>query len=134
VTFFDTNVLIYFTINQDKKKFDIAKKIIYQAIEENTFFISPMVLSEYIFVLSKYKLTTEHKNKVIFFSKYVNVSIDNTLVLEAYTLCEKIDFCKNINDVMHLKIAEKHCDRLITFDSHFKKLQEYTNIHIEILN
>ena len=133
MTFFDTNVLVYYTINQDEAKFDVAQKIIYEAIEQDTFFISPMVLSEYIFVLSKYKLTKIHHDKVMLFSKYVNSFIDNTLVLEAYDVCEKIDFCKNINDVMHLKVAEKYCDRLVTFDGDFKKLEKYTNIQIEIL-
>ena len=131
--FFDTNVLIYFTINQDEAKFDIAERMIYEAIEQDTFFISPMVLSEYIFVLGKYKLIQKHKSKVLLFSKYVNASIDNKLVLEAYEVCEKIDFCKNINDVIHLKVAEEYCQKLVTFDTDFKKLQKYTNIKIEIL-
>jgi len=133
VTFFDTNVLIYFTINQDEEKFVIAEKMIYEAIEKDTFFISPMVLSEYIFVLGKYKLIQEHKNKVLLFSKYVNASIDNKLVLEAYAICEQIDFCKNINDVIHLKVAEEYCQKLVTFNTDFMKLQKYTNIKIEIL-
>ena len=133
MTFFDTNVLIYFTINQDEEKFVIAEKMIYEAIEKDTFFISPMVLSEYIFVLGKYKLIQEHKNKVLLFSKYVNASIDNKLVLEAYAICEQIDFCKNINDVIHLKVAEEYCQKLVTFNTDFMKLQKYTNIKIEIL-
>lgn len=133
MTFFDTNVLIYFTINQDEEKFNIAEKMIYQAIEEDTFFISPMVLSGYIFVLGKYKLIQKHKDKVLLFSKYVNGAIDNKLVMEAYEVCEQIDFCKNINDVIHLKIAEAYCQRLVTFDTDFKKLEKYTNIKIEIL-
>lgn len=133
MTFFDTNVLVYYTINQDEVKFEIAQRMIYEAIEKDTFFISPMVLSEYIFVLSKYKLTKVHNDKVMLFSKFVNSFIDNTLVLEAYEVCEKIDFCKNINDVIHLKVAEKYCDKLVTFDSDFKKLEKYTTIQIEIL-
>ena len=133
VTFFDTNVLIYFTINQDMQKFEMAQEIILEAIEKDTFFISPMVLSEYIFVLGKYKLTKQHKNKVLLFSKYVESSIDNRLVLDAYHICEEIDFCKNINDIMHLKIAEQYCAKLVTFDTDFKKLQKYTDIEIEIL-
>lgn len=133
MTFFDTNVLLYFTINQDEEKFATAEKMIYKAIEEDTFFISPMVLSEYIFVLGKYKLIQQHENKVLLFSKYVNASIDNKLVMEAYKVCEQIDFCKNINDVIHLKVAEEYCSKLLTFDSDFKKLEKYTDIEIEIL-
>lgn len=131
--FFDTNVLIYFTINQDKKKFDRAQKIVLEAIEHNTFFISPLVLSEYIFVLSKYKLIEQHKNKVLLFSEYADAFIDNTLVIKAYDICQDIDFCRNINDAIHLKIAEAYCTKIVTFDSDFKKLQEHTDIEIDIL-
>ena len=133
VIFFDTNVLVYFTINQDNDKFEMAQKRIYEAIKTDTFCISPLVLSEYIFVLSKYKVTQKHKNKVLLFSEYVQDRIDKEIVLDAYALCEEIDFCKNINDVMHLKVAEAHCHKLLTFDSDFKRLQKYTTVEIEII-
>jgi len=134
VTFFDTNVLVYFTINQDKQKLEKAQEMIFDAIKKDIFFISPMVLSEYMFVLGKYGVIKEHKNKVLLFSEYVEASIDKEVVLEAYDICEKIDFCKNINDIIHLKIAERHCNKLVTFDDDFRKLQKYTDIEIEILN
>jgi len=133
VTFFDTNVLVYFTINQDKQRLEKAQEMIFDAIKKDIFFISPMVLSEYMFVLGKYGVIKEHKNKVLLFSEYVEDSIDKEVVLEAYDICEKIDFCKNINDIIHLKIAEHHCNKLVTFDNDFKKLQKYTDIEIEIL-
>jgi len=133
VTFFDTNVLVYYTINQDNHKFELAKQSIYEALEQDTFFISPMVLSEYVFVLSKYKLHKQHEDKIKFFAKYVQSTVNHSTVLEAYDVCVKIDFCKNINDVIHLKIAEHHCKKLITFDSDFKKLQKHASIEIEIL-
>jgi len=133
VTFFDTNVLIYFTINQDQKKWELAKKYIYNALDEEKFFISPMVLSEYIFILAKYKIINQHQDKVMFFSQFVEGNIDASRVTDAYSTCQKIDFCKNINDVIHLKIAEQYCTKLVTFDSDFKRLQEYTDINIEIL-
>ena len=133
MTFFDTNVLIYFSINQDSKKLELARQYIFSAIEAKKFFISPLILSEYIFVLSKYKIIQAHKDKVISFSKYGQASIDSTLVREAYELCAEIDFCKNINDVIHLKIAEQYCRKLVTFDSDFKKLQPYTTIEIEVI-
>jgi len=133
VTFFDTNVLVYFTINQDKQRLEKAQEMIFDAIKKDIFFISPMVLSEYMFVLGKYGVIKEHKNKVLLFSEYVEASIDKEVVLEAYDICEKIDFCKNINDIIHLKIAEHHCNKLATFDDDFRKLQKYTDIEIEIL-
>jgi predicted nucleic acid-binding protein len=133
VTFFDTNVLVYFTINQDEHKLATAQQSIYDAIKNDSFVISPMVMSEYIFILSKYKIVKQHQDKVDFFSTYIQGFIDKDKTMQAYELCQKIDFCKNINDVIHLKIAEEHCDRLVTFDSDFKKLQRYTDIKIEVL-
>ena len=133
VTFFDTNVLIYFTINQVQDKWELAKKYIYEALDEEKFFISPMVLSEYIFILSKYKVQKQHQDKVTFFAQYIGGSIDVSRVKDAYTSCQEIDFCKNINDVIHLKVAEEYCSKLVTFDSDFKKLEKYTDIEIEIL-
>ena len=49
------------------------------------------------------------------------------------TLCKKMNFCKNINDVIHLKLAERYCRKLITYDTDFKKFKNKTNIKIEIL-
>jgi predicted nucleic acid-binding protein len=131
--FFDTNILIYFTINQDKHKLELARKYIFQAIEEDTLFISPMVLGEYILILSKYKVMKQHQDKVTFFSQSVQGNIDSSTVLKAYALCEKIDFCKNINDMIHIVLAEQYCEKLVTFDKNFKKLQKYTNIEITFL-
>jgi len=133
VTFFDTNVLVYFTINQDQAKWELAKKYIYDALDKEKFFISPMVLGEYIFILAKYKVIKQHQDKVMFFSQYVEGNINTSRVVDAYSICQEIDFCKNINDVIHLKIAEEYCTKLVTFDSDFKRLQKYTEIEIEIL-
>ncbi len=133
MTFFDTSVLVYATINQSDDKLMHSAKIIGKAIETNSFFISPLVMSEYIHILSKLKILDEQSTKINLFSKFVSSVMDKELILDAYSLCKDIDFCKNINDAIHLKIAEEHCEKLVTFDSDFKKLEKYTNIKIEIL-
>jgi len=133
VTFFDTNVLVYATIDQDKEKMILSQKLIAQAIEDNTFFISAFVLSEYIFILSKLKIIDEQDEKIMLFSTLSQGNHDSEMVIDGYNLCKQIDFCKNINDVIHLKMAEKYCRRLVTFDTDFKKLEKYTDIEIEIL-
>lgn len=133
VTFFDTNVLVYATIDQDREKMILSQKLIAQAIEDNTFFISAFVLSEYIFILSKLKIIDEQDEKIMLFSTLSQGNHDSEMVIDGYNLCKQIDFCKNINDVIHLKMAEKYCRRLVTFDTDFKKLEKYTDIEIEIL-
>ncbi len=133
MTYFDTNVLVYFTIDQDSDKLEKARCLIFDAIKNDSFFISPLVVSEYIFILSKLKILNFHDDKVELFLKHTKSSIDTDLVKSAYELCKNANFCKNINDVIHLKIAEEHCDRLVTFDSDFKKLKKHTKFDISIL-
>ncbi|MFW5890712.1 MAG: type II toxin-antitoxin system VapC family toxin [bacterium] len=133
MTFFDTNILIYQAINQDLKKQKKATSYIDQSIDNNQFFISPLVLSEFIFVLAKLKIIDEQKEKIELYRKFASQNIDIQSVSDAYRLCIENQNCKNINDFIHLKTAEKYCKRLITFDNDFKKLQTLTNIKVEIL-
>ena len=133
MTFFDTNVLVYASIDQGTDKLEVSTRLITEAIENDTFFISPLILSEYIFILSKLKIVEEQHEKVIFFSQFVEGDCGRENILDAYLFCRKIDFCKNINDVMHLRVAEQTCRRLLTFDADFRNLQKFTELPIEIL-
>jgi predicted nucleic acid-binding protein len=132
VIFFDTNVLVYFAINQDSKKQDIAQTLIQQAVEKQALVISPLVMIELIFVLSKLNQLIEQEKTVSFFQQFVKGQIAGDLVLSAYQLCAQHGYGKNINDVIHLKFAEKHCDKIVTFDTDFKALQPFSTIKIEI--
>ncbi|CAA6810919.1 MAG: Unknown protein [uncultured Sulfurovum sp.] len=133
VIFFDTNVLVYAVINQDEEKMKLSQTLIANAIENDTFFISTLVLSEYIFILSKLKIIDEQHRQLMFFSSFAVDNHSTPCLLEGYALCRKLDFCKNINDAIHLKVAEKYCTKLVTFDSDYKKMQPYTTIEVEIL-
>jgi predicted nucleic acid-binding protein len=132
VIFFDTNVLVYFAINQDRRKQSVAQVSIQQAIENKTLVISPLVMIEFIFVLSKLNQLVEQERTVSFFQQFVKGQIEGDLVLSAYQLCVQHGQGKNINDVIHLKFAEKHCEKIITFDTDFKELQAFSTINIEI--
>ena len=118
--YFDTNVLVYYCINQDDIKQRISQNFIQQAITENNFFISSLVLMEFIFTISKLK-------------KFVKTSIDINSVLLAYQKCKRLNRCRNISDFVHLEIANNYCKKLVTFDSDFKNIQKFFNIEIEIL-
>ena len=131
--FFDTNVLVYYTINQDEEKQRHSKKLIEDAIVDGKFFISPLIMTEYIFVLSKLKILDENRDKILFFSKFIQGNISTIETMEAYKICQESQCCKNINDVVHLIVAQQYCNKLLTYDSDFKKLQKYTDIEIEIL-
>ncbi len=131
--FFDTNILVYQAINQDLIKQQKATSLIERAIDENKFFISPLVLSEFIFVLAKLKIIDEQKEKIELYRRFSCENIDLSSTYDSYNLCMKHGICKNINDVIHLKTAEKYCQKIVTFDSDFKKLQPLANIKIEII-
>jgi predicted nucleic acid-binding protein len=133
MTYFDTNVLVYFTIDQGKGHFDLAQQYVFEAVKSETFVISPLVLSEYIFVLSKMKILDQHHKKIDFFAQYVTGEVDQDTLIQAYHLCHTIDFCRNINDAIHLKLAEHHCERIVTFDRDFRRFTSQTDLPIEVL-
>ena len=51
--FFDTNILVYSTINIDKNKFEHTGYLIEETLKIQKLFISPLVIIEYVYVLSK---------------------------------------------------------------------------------
>lgn len=131
--FFDTNILVYSSINQDTAKQKTADEYILTALKNNQLAISPLVLTEYLFVLSKLKQIEIQTINIEFFKSFSIDAINTNMVYEAYKICSITHCCKNINDVIHLKFAEQHCNKLITFDSDFEKLKPYTALEIEIL-
>jgi predicted nucleic acid-binding protein len=134
VIFFDTNVLVYFSINQDVRKQEIADRLLLSAIETHSIVISPLVFTEYIFVLAKLNQIKYQQNNITFFKEFATGNINTQLIFTAYELGSELDICKNINDVIHLKFAEQHCNKLITFDSDFENLKSHTQLEIEIVN
>ena len=54
-------------------------------------------------------------------------------VAKSRLFCDK-NQCKNINDVMHILLAQKaKCKKLITFDGDFRKLDGANDVKVEIL-
>ena len=131
--FFDTNVLIYNSIEQDKMKGNLSDLLIKEAIDKDDFFISTLVFSEYLFTLAKLKILDECEDKIMLYSKYINSSIGKEDVIDAYNKCKTLNSCRNINDFIHLEIAEKYCEKIVTFDSDFKNLQNLYSVKIDIL-
>ncbi|MCB4758868.1 MAG: type II toxin-antitoxin system VapC family toxin [Sulfurovum sp.] len=131
--YFDTNVLIYYSVNQDENKQKLSAELIEKAIGAKEFYISPLVFSEYIFSLAKLKMIDQSQLRIDFFKEYISDIQYKMSVIDGYAFCREINFYKNINDGIHLKVAEEHCEKLVTFDSDFKKFQKYTELEIEIL-
>lgn len=134
MVYVDTNVLVYISVNQGEEKQEQSVKRVRELIEKEKLFLSPLSIQEFIFTLSKLKIDSAQIDKdVAVYMDHVQQVIDKSVVNEAYSLCKTMEFCKNINDVIHLKMAERYCRKLISYDSDFKKFKDKTSIEIEIL-
>lgn len=132
--YFDTNILIYSITAVDEARMYYSQKLIGDCIKSNEFLISPITLSELIFVLAKLKVEKQIiEESVNSFLKYSRYKIDTSIVKSAFDLCRKINFCRNINDAIHLKFAERFSEKLLTFDEDFKKLRPHSELDIEII-
>jgi predicted nucleic acid-binding protein len=65
---------------------------------------------------------------------YLRWQINIDTLKDAVKLGLKANKLKSINDIIHLKVAEQHCNKLITFDSDFRSLRSFSNIEIEIIS
>lgn len=132
--YFDVNVLIHATMNQGVLKMQFSQSLIHEAIKNESFILSPLSIQEYVFTLKKLKIeTAEIYEKASVFLQYCNCSLDCRLLHDAVVLASKIDYFRNINDIIHLKYAEKYASKLVTFDTDFERLKPHTDIEIEIL-
>ena len=133
--YYDTNVLIYFMYQfQDDTKHKTSKDLISKAIVTNEFLISPLVIQEFIYSSSRIDKNKELINKGFsYFKSFISFGIDISLIIEAYELAAKLNYFQNINDCIHIKFAERHCNKLVTFDKDFEKFREHTNLELEIL-
>jgi predicted nucleic acid-binding protein len=134
VIFFDTNLLVYSTVNLDEEKQKTSDNLIETSMKDNVFVVSPLVLSEFIFVLAKLKIDRILVDQAISsYKPFVKHPLEVAMVLDAYDLCKELELCNNINDAIHLKYAEMHCLKIVTFDRDFRKFEDSTEIVIEIL-
>jgi predicted nucleic acid-binding protein len=134
--YIDTNILIYFIYQtQDVNKFLISERLIEKSISINNLFISPLILQEFIYASFKIDKNKERiKDGFNLFKKYCKSEITKELLIESFELAEKLNYFQKINDCIHIKFAERHCDKLVTFDKDFEKFRQHTKLEIEILN
>ena len=134
MVYLDTNVLIYATIEQDIEKKEKSLNAIESLVNKNELILSPLVMQEYIFTLSKLKVEKEIiEHDSSFYFNFVSEHYTKEMLEDTLQLCLAEKNCKNINDILHMKLATQYATKLLTYDSDFKKLQQYTDIKIEIL-
>ena len=133
--YFDTNILIYSITAADELNMLHSQTLINDCIKADKFLISPVSLQELIFVLAKLKVEKKLlRDSFHSFLKYSKYPIDESITKDAFELCSKTDSFKNINDAIHLKFAEKYCEKLLTYDEDFKKFRSHSVMDIEIIN
>ena len=134
MVFFDTNILIYaFCKNLDnKEQQDIALKLFDEAIENQNFIVSELILCEFAFISNKLK---ENKNDIDdnlkFLSTFLKQSNSNINQRMTEILKETSLYISSF-DVNHLAFSEYYNSKLFTFDKGFKKLQNISKIEIDI--
>ncbi|AXS82484.1 MULTISPECIES: PIN domain-containing protein [Marinobacter] len=134
MTFFDTNVLVYAIINQDSDKQKLAEKLIEDAILKQQFAISPLVLTEMVFVLAKLGQLPAQKDLLLYFQKFSTPAIEKVDVAGAMKMALELGLGKSINDLVHLIHAERSgCEKLLTFDKGFSRFVSQSNMELVVL-
>ncbi|HPT47041.1 MAG TPA: PIN domain-containing protein [Candidatus Rifleibacterium sp.] len=135
MVYLDTNVLVYAGIEQDIAKKDKALCLIRSLAEASELHLSVLVLQELVFTMAKLHMDADLiKSDFDYYSRYLSWEISLEDFIKAVQLGLELDNLRNINDLVHLKVAERYCSKLITFDRDFKKMQGHTHIEIEILS
>ena len=132
--FFDTNLLVYAVINQDSDKQKQAEELIETAIAKGQLVVSPLVLSELVFVLAKIDDLSSHMGLLQYFERFCTPAIEKADVVRAAEIANARGCGKSINDLVHLIHAESQgCERLFTFDKGFHRFQGETGVKILVL-
>jgi predicted nucleic acid-binding protein len=133
--YFDTNVLVYASVNQDEKWLALSQLKIENAIIQNQFVISPLVLQEFIYVLSKLKIERAYLCATFQqYSRYLKGAVDGEMIRRASAIVQSHNCGKNINDLLHLLLAEKYATSVLTLDRDLLKLQDLVGISVFMLD
>jgi len=133
--YFDTNIFLYSTLNQGMEKQKLSTDLIDYSVENNELIISSLVMQEFVYGLAKNNLDKFTIKKI--YDQFKTLIFSNhsqEIFEEAIELATALNYFRNINDCIHIKFAEKHCEKLITFDKDFEQFRPYTKLEIEILN
>jgi len=133
--YLDTNILIYSCVNQDSAKMALSQSIVQELFKKDELLLSPLSLQELIFTLFKLDINIKSIEKTYsLFNQFCQYEINRDIIDSAFEIVTKINFGKNINDIIHLKFAEKYCSKLLTFDKDFKLLKQFSKIEIDIID
>jgi len=131
--YLDTDFLIHFLVNQDKETHRFVTKRLKSLMEKGLCFISLLTLQEAVFVLAKLRYDTlEIMEKIGEIENFSSMNYSIGDFHRAKELASKIGF-QNINDCLHVAVAESYCKELYTFNKNdFEKIKPLTSLHITI--
>ncbi|HIO93207.1 MAG TPA: PIN domain-containing protein [Leucothrix mucor] len=130
----DTNVLVRFLVNDDKKQADVAKKIIKEAeLSKQPLFVTTLVVLELIWVLDAvYAVERED----------IIGAISNLILMPALYFEKQSTLRHFINSANHstfdlsdlliaLSAVELACDTTLTFDKKASKFEFFQKIEVD---
>ena len=133
--YIDTDVLIHAYVVQDPQKHNQARDVIERAIGEQGAAISILSIQEAVYVLDRRLEVDGDKIEGVYdaLMRMQPISYDSETLRRAVDIARRIGF-RNINDCIHMAIAESHCSELITYNRRdFSRIRRFTNILITIL-
>lgn len=133
--YFDSDVVFNFIVIQDREKHEQSRQLVLDAIREETFVISTLVIQEVGFGLSRFGLSNEEiSTKLTFLASINTIIIGKEDIFNALRLARIIGF-KHINDCVHSAVAERlNTDSFYTYNkSDFKRIKRHTQLEITIL-
>jgi len=132
--YLDTNILVYSVINQDPFKMEQSQAIIHDLFAKQSLLLSPLSLQELIFTLSKLKISKADIEKAyLLFREFCEYEIDRDIIDDAFKISAELSFGRNINDIIHLKFAERYAVDLSTYDKDFNALKSHSTVNIILL-
>ena len=91
IAFFDTNILVFTSVNQNADRQKVSDTLIQNAIKNRTLVVSPLIISEYIFVLPKLNSIDANIDNIKMFTSFMKGSIDSNIVKTIFNVLPKFD-------------------------------------------
>lgn len=133
MTYLDTDFIVNYLVTQNRDSNRIAIKRFEALTDKNKAFISLLTLQEVSFVFAKLRMEPFRlEENLVFLEKWAKENYTLNHFQRAKELASKIGF-QNINDCLHVAIAESYCKELYTFNKNdFEKIKALTSLSIRI--